>query len=235
MGEIGRTLKRRAIHLVPILFGAALVTALAVFPELRSLHRDSLREFAELGSQAPALFIVIYVLTTGLFLPATPLDVAAGAHFGFMRGVLWVQVAATCSAAVGFLLGRYFFHGLVERLQRKRPKLVRIDRAIAERGAWIVLLSRMTVFPFGVLNCFCGATHVSFFAYLRASFLGMLPGTVLNVYAGVVASDLAAAAGDGSSGAATWLVKGGAFAAMIVGAAIITRYARRRLNQEIAP
>ena len=63
------------------------------------------------------------------------------------------------------------------------------------QGRKIVLLLRLSpVFPFNLLNYALGLTRVRFADYLVAS-IGMLPGTLLYVYYGKVAGDVARLAG----------------------------------------
>ena len=69
----------------------------------------------------------------------------------------------------------------------------------ARRGRKIVFLLRLSpVFPFTLLNYALGLTRVRFADYLIASF-GMLPGTLLYVYYGKLAGDVAALAGGARS------------------------------------
>ena len=44
-----------------------------------------------------------YCLAALCFLPATPLDLACGAHFGLGWGILWAHLAATLAAAVAYV------------------------------------------------------------------------------------------------------------------------------------
>jgi hypothetical protein len=56
------------------------------------------------------------------------------------------------------------------------------DRAVADEGWKIVLLTRLSpVFPFTLLNSAFGLTRVKLSRYVLASWLGMIPGTVMYV------------------------------------------------------
>ena len=75
------------------------------------------------------------------------------------------------------------------------PRFAAIDRAVGAQGRKIVFLLRLSpVFPFTLLNYALGLTRVRFVDYLVAS-IGMLPGTLLYVYYGKLAGDVAALAG----------------------------------------
>jgi uncharacterized membrane protein YdjX (TVP38/TMEM64 family) len=66
------------------------------------------------------------------------------------------------------------------------------DDAVAAQGWKIVGLTRLSpVFPFNLLNYAFGLTQVKLKHYVIASWLGMLPGTIMYVYIGSLAGDLA--------------------------------------------
>ena len=67
-----------------------------------------------------------------------------------------------------------------------------VDAAVAREGWKIVLLTRLSpAFPFNLLNYAFGLTRVALRDYVLASWIGMMPGTVMYVYLGSVAGDLA--------------------------------------------
>ncbi len=107
-----------------------------------------------------------------------------------------------------------------------------IDHAVAEEGWKIVGLTRLSpVFPFVLLNYAFGLTKVPFGQYVVASWIGMMPGTVMYVYIGYLAAE--AATGSTSSGAVEWILKIVGFAATVIVTVMVTRIARRALNKRI--
>ena len=89
------------------------------------------------------------------------------------------------------MIGRTLLRGWVEQRVARNPKFQAIDRAIGEQGFKIVLLLRLSpVFPFNLLNYALSLTNVSFRDYFLASWIGMLPGTVMYVYVGKAAKDV---------------------------------------------
>ena len=67
-----------------------------------------------------------------------------------------------------------------------------IDNAVGKEGIKIVLLTRLSpVFPFNLLNYAFGLTKIDFWKYALASWIGMLPGTVMYVYFGASLRSLA--------------------------------------------
>ncbi len=119
------------------------------------------------------------------------LVLSGGLIFGFKWGAVITSFAATVSAAVDFLAGRYAFRRKVSEIILKNRKLRALDQAVDCEGGKIILLSRLTaIAPFVVINAFWGVTCVRFNTYLWATWAGMLPGILLYVYLGSVAPDL---------------------------------------------
>lgn len=185
-----------------------------------------------LGALGPAVFVLGYALAVVAFVPGSLLTLAAGAIFGLAEGTLWVFVAATLGSTLAFLIGRYVARGFVERRLEGNPRFGAIDAAIGREGLKIVVLLRLSpIFPFSLLNYALGLTRVRLAHYVLGSF-GMLPGTLLYVYSGKLAGDVAAAAAgaDVARGAGYWTVIGLGFVATLVVTVVVTRIARRALR-----
>jgi uncharacterized membrane protein YdjX (TVP38/TMEM64 family) len=186
-----------------------------------------------LGVWGPVVFVLGYALAVVAFVPGSVLTLAAGAIFGLAEGVAVVFLAATLGASAAFLLARHAARGAVERRLAGSPRFAAIDRAVEVEGRRIVLLLRLSpVFPFTLLNYALGLTRVRFADYLVAS-LGMLPGTILYVYSGKVAGDVAALAGGAGAarGAGHWAVLGVGLVASVLATTLVTRTARRALRE----
>jgi uncharacterized membrane protein YdjX (TVP38/TMEM64 family) len=188
-----------------------------------------------LGIWGPVAFIAAYALACVAFVPASILTFAAGALFGLVKGTLIVLAGAMLGALGAFLIARYVARAWVAERVAKDPRFGAIDRAIAEQGRKIVFLLRLSpVIPFNVLNYALGLTQVRAIDFLVAS-VGMIPGTVLYVYTGTLAS---AVAGAGSAtaaprGAGFYAVLGLGLVATLAVTVLITRVAKRALNQAI--
>jgi uncharacterized membrane protein YdjX (TVP38/TMEM64 family) len=145
---------------------------------------------------AIGLFVLAEVLLVGLSLPVNLwLTVLAGFLFGAWLGAAVVSAASTAGAAVAFLLARYVFAGPVRRLAQSRPRLARalgrIDRGVAAHGAFYVAVLRMTpVFPFWLVNLGLALTPIRLRQYAWASWLAMLPVTVVLAAAGAELAEI---------------------------------------------
>jgi uncharacterized membrane protein YdjX (TVP38/TMEM64 family) len=211
----------------------ALFTAVRVLPVTDWLTRFNYW-VAHLGIWGVLLFILVYVLATVLFFPASILTIGAGFIFGVLLGTAIVSIAATVGAALAFLIARYLARNQIERRVANNPRFKRIDRAIGERGAKLVFLLRLSpLIPFNLSNYFYGLTAVKFWSYILASWIGMLPGTLLYVYLGAAGkASLSGAAGQ-ASGRSPWeyvLFSVGLIATVIV-TVWVTRIARSELRK----
>jgi uncharacterized membrane protein YdjX (TVP38/TMEM64 family) len=116
---------------------------------------------ASLGAWGPLAFIAGYSIAPVIFAPAFLLTIAAGAIFGFVKGVLYVMVGATIGATLAFLTGRYLARHFVEGLLTREPRLALIDRAVERHGFRLVALLRMSpAVPFVLLNYALGLSRV---------------------------------------------------------------------------
>jgi uncharacterized membrane protein YdjX (TVP38/TMEM64 family) len=153
---------------------------------------DILKQVQAMGPWGPVGLVAVYVVATVLFIPGFILTLGAGFAFGVVRGTIAVSVGATLGASSAWLLGRTLARGFIERRVAGNPKFRALDEAIGEHGFKIVLLLRLSpVFPFNLLNYALGLTRVSFRDYLLASWIGMLPATVMIVYIGSSVRSLA--------------------------------------------
>lgn len=222
----------KAIFLV--VAAAVLIAAASVF-DLRGALRGALAWIAGLGAWGPVLFVLIYIAATVLFLPGSILTLGAGFVFGVVRGSIAVSIAATLGATAAFLVGRYLARDWVSARIAGNEKFRAVDEAVGREGWKIVGLTRLSpVFPFNLLNYAFGVTKVSLRDYFFASWIGMIPGTVMYVYIGSLAGDLATlGTGERQRGGGEWALYVLGLAATIGVTVYVTRVARRALERRV--
>jgi len=187
----------------------------------------------DLGVWGPVAFGAVYALGAVLFVPGSPMTIAAGAVFGLWWGVVTVSIASTGAAAAAFLIARYLARGAIEAKARQFPRFGAIDRAIGQGGAKIIAMLRLSpAVPFSIGNYLFGLTAIRFWPYVLASWIFMLPGTFLYVYLGYAARTGAESSEDQGSGKKVLMVIG--LLATVAVTAYVTRLARRAL-QEYTP
>jgi len=210
--------------------GVALVLALKYF-HVQSLLKAALDWIGKLGPWGPVIFVGLYVVATVLFIPGSVLTLGAGAVFGVALGSVLVSISATLGATAAFLVGRYLARDAIARKIEKNEKFATIDRAVAKEGWKIVLLTRLSpVFPFTLLNYAFGLTRVKLSHYVLASWLGMIPGTVMYVYLGSLVN---VGAGHRHRTTGEWVLYGVGLLATVVVTVFVTRLARNALARKI--
>jgi len=198
---------------------------------MNELLTNALNWVEQLGPTGPAIFILIYIAACVLFVPGSALTLGAGAIFGVVKGSIIVSVASTLGATAAFLVGRYVARDWVARKIAKNEKFAAIDRAVGEEGWKIVGLTRLSpVFPFSLLNYAYGLTKLSLRDYFFASWIGMMPGTIMYVYLGSLAR--LGVESERASGAQIALKIVGLLATVAV-TVYVTKIARRALAQRI--
>ena len=217
-----------------VLILAALIAA-ATFFDLQQIFRDTLAWISGLGVIAPVIFIAIYILACVLLLPGSILTLGAGIVFGVVKGSIVVSVGSTVGATCAFLVGRYFARGWVSEKIGRNEKFNAIDDAVASEGWKIVLLTRLSpVFPFNLLNYGFGLTKIGLKHYILASWTGMIPGTIMYVYIGSLAGDLASlGTGNRTRTTGEWILYGVGLLATLAVTVFVTRLAKRSLAGRI--
>jgi pyruvate/2-oxoglutarate dehydrogenase complex dihydrolipoamide dehydrogenase (E3) component/uncharacterized membrane protein YdjX (TVP38/TMEM64 family) len=133
---------------------------------------------------ASVAFLSIYVAVTALSLPGAALmTLAGGAVFGLVLGTVLASFAASMGATLALLTARFVLRDWV--LTRFGDRLGAIDEGIRREGAFYLFALRLVpLFPFFVINLVMGLTAIRVRTFYWVSQLGMLPGTLVYVYAG---------------------------------------------------
>ena len=129
-------------------------------------------------------FFLAYVVVTSLSLPgAAILTLAAGALFGLVEGTVLVSFASSIGATLAFLVSRFV---LRDSLRAKYGKRLRaFDEGIERDGGFYLFTMRLVpAFPFFLVNLLAGLTALKTRVFYLVSQIGMLPGTIVFVYAG---------------------------------------------------
>lgn len=186
------------------------------------------------GPAGLVAFAVLYMIAAVLFVPGSVLTSGAGWVFGLWRGTLVVSAGATLGAAASFLIARYLARERVAQWAQENPGFAALDRAVGKEGGKIVFLVRLSpIFPYTLVNYLFGLTRVGFFPYLLASWIGMLPGTILYVYLGFAGRALAGTTtGPGVGSLWEGIFWGVGLAATALLTFYLTRLARRALSEK---
>lgn len=216
--------------LLYLLIAAAAIGAASYF-HVQDLLKQGLDWVAQLGTWGPVIFIGLYIVATVLFIPGSVLTLGAGAVFGVVGGSIYVSIASTLGATCAFLVGRYLARDAIARKIEGNDRFAALDKAVAGEGWKIVGLTRLSpVFPFTLLNYVFGLTRVKLGHYMLASWIGMMPGTIMYVYLGSLAQ---AATGDRVRTTGEWVLYGVGLLATVAVTVVVTRLAKKALAKKI--
>lgn len=164
--------------------------------ELRQYHQD--RPWL-----VYSIVFAVYVTATGLSLPgAALLSLFCGWYFGFVRGVVFVSFASTAGATLAFLLSRYFLRDAIQ--SKFADRLSTFNDSLAKEGAFYLFTLRLIpAVPFFVINVVMGLTPMRLRTYWWVSQVGMLPGTIVYLFAGSQFPNLKTLAEEGAAGILT--------------------------------
>ncbi len=227
----GKNIGRLAV--VAVIVAVALIAVIRF--DVPELLQRLLSWIDDQGFVGVLVFIGTYIAATVLFIPGSVLTLGAGFVFGVVGGTVSVSIASTVGAFLAFLVGRYLARDWVAAKTEGAAGFRAIDDAVGREGWKIVFLTRLSpIFPFNLLNYAYGLTSVSAPAYLLASWIGMLPGTVMYVYLGSLAANLATlGAGGGGRSPVQWLLYGLGLAATVAVTIFVTRLAKRALKEAL--
>lgn len=198
--------------------------------------KDWVKAFSDwaknLGALGVLVFIGAYALASVLFLPGWLFTVAAGLVYGILGGFGVALAGATLGSTLAFLCGRYLVRGKVESATKDNEKFQAIDKAIGEEGWKIVGLLRLSpLIPFNAQNYFYGVTSIKFWPYVLATFVGIMPGTLLYAYLGG-AGKAGLGGGDSSGGGALkWTFLGVGLVATVVVTIYVSKVAKNALKK----
>lgn len=131
------------------------------------------------------LFFSAYLLLTTFSLPGGGLlSLAGGAIFGLVVGGVAVSFASAFGACLAFLMARFLLRDFVERKFSRQMKVV--NAGIEREGAFYLFSLRLVpLFPFFLINLLMALTCLRLPTFYWVSQLGMLPGTLVMVNAGI--------------------------------------------------
>lgn len=233
MSTRNKTVLRVALGLLVLV---AAVAAISTFSRWESPLERLILWLRGLGVSGVVLLALVYVPLATCMLPTWPLTWSAGFIFGMVPGSIGASIGGTLGALAGFAIGRFVARDFVHDRLGRRPLVAALLAAVEQEGFKIVLLSRLSpAFPYNVLNYLFGVTDLPWRTFLAASWLGMLPITVLHVYMGTAiknVADLVQGRAHAPSGAARAMLVVGIVATFLV-TIVLTQTARRSLDANL--
>ena len=131
-----------------------------------------------LGFWRGALAIVgISTVLPFFLLPRWPVAFVAGALYGIVGGTVIGTIAGTIGAMIHFVLSRRLFHPVGDRVRKRFNLPDRMD----DHQAWVLIFT-LRAFPlsnYGLTNLLAGALGLRLLPFIGATFVGMIPSTLM--------------------------------------------------------
>jgi uncharacterized membrane protein YdjX (TVP38/TMEM64 family) len=178
-----------------------------------------------LGLAGVMLVCIAYVICTVLLVPGVPLTFAVAVAYGW-RALLICLSCGLTAAVISFLISRYLARDRVKRFIDRHPTFKALDAVAHDESFKTILLARLTpVTPFAVENYAFGITGVRLGSFLLATAIGIIPGTVQNVWIGVIGRTAA----QGGAGVMNWVLLIVGLGATVVLTLWMTRQTKKRM------
>ncbi|BAM79139.1 hypothetical protein, conserved [Cyanidioschyzon merolae strain 10D] len=138
-----------------------------------------------------AAFALLHFVAIVLCFPASALiEVAAGYTLGFPLGFLSMHLSKLGAAIACFILGRTVLYGYVQKQCQRFPRFRYWLDIVRREGPSMMLYMRLSPVPSFINNYLLAAVGVRFSDFLWTTTLGIVPGLLPLVGAGVGARDL---------------------------------------------
>jgi uncharacterized membrane protein YdjX (TVP38/TMEM64 family) len=135
----------------------------------------------------PLLYILLYALRPLTFFSAALLTISGGFLFGPVWGVVYTTIGANASAMVAYTIGRYFGNGVLEG-DDSDGIIQRYATRMRENSFLTVLIMRFIFLPYDLVNYASGFLRIDWKAFLLATIIGSIPGTIAFVLLGASAT-----------------------------------------------
>lgn len=155
--------------------------------EFIKANRDGLLGFTQ-AHYGLTLFLagLIYVLATAFSIPGgAVLSLAIGALFGRWVGTVVTVIGATIGATALFLAARFVFGEAVNRKLAQHPAGSKLLEGFSGNAFnYLLFLRLVPLFPFWLVNLVPAVTDIDIKTYVKATFLGIIPGSFIYVNLG---------------------------------------------------
>jgi uncharacterized membrane protein YdjX (TVP38/TMEM64 family) len=183
-----RAAHRRGVRIVLALAVLALLFVLWLWLPVGQWIAAVQQALHAMGPWGVALFSALFVICIVALVPGSALSVTAGITYGLWGAPIAV-LGATVGSAIAFLIARHVARDTVDAWIGRSRHLRAVEDAVNEEGWHVVVLVRLSpLLPFNIQNYLFGITHIPFRQYVAATFFGILPGTVFDVYLGSIGS-----------------------------------------------
>jgi uncharacterized membrane protein YdjX (TVP38/TMEM64 family) len=181
MANTDSIVKRHGQKIAILLFWVAVVVTYFIYSTRNNLGPleviNQVVQTLQTSAWGPLLYILIYTLRPILLFSAVLLTVAGGLLFGPIWGWMYATIGANSGAMVAYSLGRVLGKGMLENSSNDTVLQKYADR-MRQNSFDTILTMRFLFLPYDLVNYLAGFLRINWRAFLLASFLGSLPGSI---------------------------------------------------------
>lgn len=179
----------------------------------------------------PLLYIVIYLLRPLILFPASLLTILAGSIFGLAFGFLWGLIAGTLSAAIPYIVGRWFSGDERQVVADENANALQRFIGLMKRNPFqTVLTMRLLYLPYDAVSVVAGNLRIPFVSFALATAIGNIGGSFSFVSIGASVPLENLNTGEISVNPATFVFG----AVVLVSSLALSRYLNKRQAQKDA-
>ena len=170
-----------------ILLGSFAVYILSLGLPLNEALQQTVRQlvnFMRDNPLAPLIFIGLYTLRPIVLFSAVLLTLAGGALFGAFWGIVYTIIGANLGATLAYFIGYFFGQGAVDESAEDAGRLQNWIGKMRSNSFETVLTMRFIFLPYDLVNYLAGFLRINYGAFILATILGSLPGTLSFVLLG---------------------------------------------------
>ena len=190
------TIGQRAIRRVWIQRGAVVAIWIVVIVAWRRYQTAHELSTADAGQQfidavgvawwGVLAYVAVYLARPIVLFPASVLTIVGGVLFGPIAGVIIVIIAANGSATIAYFVGRLLSGAGTDDTLSDGPvsAVSRWSTRMRANSFETVLVMRFLFLPYDLVNYAAGALRIRYVAFIAATAIGSLPGTISFVLLG---------------------------------------------------
>lgn len=155
---------------------------------LKYLPHDKIKQIIDKSGDLGAIvYILLFTFLPIFFFPVPVLALVGGISFGLIKGSIYTVIGASLNCIIMFYISRYIFRDLIANMIKNKEKPIMdnygLNKSVKE-FLMVFTLRLIPLFPYNIINYTCGLSKIRFKNYFIASFLGIIPGTLIFVNIG---------------------------------------------------
>jgi len=151
---------------------------------------DQTLNFMKTSPWAPLIYILIYTLRPLVLFSALVLTLAGGFLFGPIWGIVLVVIGSNAGASLAYFMGKVLGGNFFGDESSEQGVIQNYASRMRNNSFETILTMRFIFLPYDLVNYLAGFLKVDFKAFLFATIVGSIPGTLAFTLAGASIEEL---------------------------------------------